>query len=72
MKQKRITKPIAVFIAGMFSEKMPQGMKFGHAGALIEGNRGLPSHKKKVLSEAGGLIAERHDQLGELMKKALG
>src|SRR3989344_8759798 len=71
IRQKKFTKPIACFIAGMFAEQMPQGMKFGHAGALIEGNRGLPSYKKKILKEAGVLVAERHDQLGELIKEAI-
>lgn len=71
IKAKRFTKPIACFIAGMFAEQMPQGMKFGHAGALIEGNRGLPSYKKKILKEAGVLIAERHDQLGEIIKDVI-
>ncbi|MBI4896384.1 MAG: succinate--CoA ligase subunit alpha [Candidatus Aenigmarchaeota archaeon] len=71
LTQKKFTKPLAVFIGGIFAEKMPQGMKFGHAGALIEGNRGLPKNKIAKLKAAGALIAERHDQLGEIIKKAL-
>ncbi|MEK6967779.1 MAG: CoA-binding protein [Nanoarchaeota archaeon] len=71
LKRKKFTKPLAVFIAGMFAEKMPQGISFGHAGALIEGSRGLPSHKIKMLREAGALIASRHDELGEIIKGAL-
>lgn len=71
VKQKKFTKPIAAFIAGLFAEQFPQGMKFGHAGALIEGDRGLPSTKKKLLRDAGVLVAERHDQLGELIKSAI-
>ena len=71
LKRKKFTKPLAVFIAGRFAEKMPQGIAFGHAGALIEGARGLPSHKIKILREAGALVADRHDELGELIKGAL-
>ena len=71
LREKRFTKPLAVFIAGSFAEKMPEGISFGHAGALIEGNRGSPTHKIKILKEAGALVASRHDELGELIKKAI-
>lgn len=71
IKMKKFTKPLAVFIAGKFAEKMPHGIPFGHAGALIEGERGLPSHKIKMLRDAGALVADRHDELGNLIKGAL-
>ncbi|MBI2147447.1 CoA-binding protein [Candidatus Woesearchaeota archaeon] len=71
VQEGRFTKPIAAFIAGRFAEQMPQGIQFGHAGALIEGTRGLPSHKIQILRQAGVLVAERHDQLGELIKEAI-
>lgn len=59
IRQGGFTKPVVAFIAGMFMERMPQGMPFGHAGAIIERGAGLPSTKKKILSEAGVHVAER-------------
>ncbi len=67
----KLTKPIAAFIGGTFAEQFPKGIKFGHAGALIEGERGLPSKKKQLLREAGVLVAEQHHELGELIKNAI-
>ncbi len=71
IKSKRFTKPIAAFIAGRFAEKMPQGIPFGHAGALIEGSKGLASHKIQILKEAGVIIADSHHELGRLIKEAI-
>lgn len=65
------TKPLAAFIAGHFAEQMPEGMSFGHAGALIQGERGRPRHKMKVLREAGAIVVENHDELGEAIKDAI-
>ncbi len=71
VKKKEFTKPIAAYIAGVFAEKLPHGTQFGHAGALIENGRGSPTQKIKALREAGVLIAETHDKLGELIKGAI-
>jgi len=71
IKDKKFTKPIAAFIAGKFTENMPHGMKFGHAGVLLEGESTTPHYKIKVLREAGVLVADRHDQIGELIKSAI-
>ena len=71
VKQKKFTKPIAAFIAGKFADALPHGMNFGHAGALIENGRGSPAQKIKTLREAGVLIAETHDKLGDLIKGAI-
>ena len=68
IKSGGYTKPLAAFIAGKFAEKMPQGMSFGHAGALIEGKRGLPQNKIAKLKAAGAVVVENHDELGEAMK----
>ncbi len=61
------SKPVVAFVAGMFMENMPQGMPFGHAGAIIEQDRGRPSAKKKILAEAGVRVAERMSDIPELL-----
>ena len=46
-----IEKPVFAFIAG--SSISISGKRFGHAGALIEGNKGTARSKKEALSRAG-------------------
>jgi len=66
------TKPLISFVAGKFTETMPEGTVFGHAGAMISGGAGKPSQKMARLREAGALVAERFDDIIPLLQKALG
>jgi citryl-CoA lyase len=68
-KQGKITKPIVAYIAGRFTERLKKGTRFGHAGAFIEGERGKPSQKIKVLEENGIKVARYHDQLVDIVKE---
>jgi succinyl-CoA synthetase alpha subunit len=71
LKNKEFTKPIAVFIGGKFAEKMPSGIQFGHAGAIIERGKGKPSEKIDKLRKAGALIATYHHEIGQVIRDAL-
>ncbi len=71
LKNKEFTKPLAVFIGGKFAEKLPSGVQFGHASAIIEHGKGLASEKIDKLRKAGALIAEQHHELGRIIKEAL-
>lgn len=65
-------KPIVAFISGKFVETYNiQNVSLGHAGAIIEGNKGTRKTKVKVLKEAGVIIAEVHHEVGKLMKESL-
>jgi succinyl-CoA synthetase alpha subunit len=72
VSQGRIHKPVVAFIGGDFTLNLPSEVQFGHAGAIIEGDRGKPDHKRKVLKEAGVKVAEDLDQIPELVKESLG
>lgn len=65
------TKPVVAFVVGEFMEELPEGMPFGHAGAIIEGGVGKPSVKKKILAEAGVHVAERLKDIPVIIKKLL-
>ncbi len=67
----KIKKPVIAFIGGEFTASLPSEVQFGHAGAIIEGSRGLPAEKRKILKEAGILVAENFDQIAELIKVTL-
>ncbi len=57
------TKPLIVYVAGKFTEEMPKGTVFGHAGAIIEDESNKPSHKMERLKEAGASIAHDYDEI---------
>lgn len=64
------TKPLVAFIAGKFTENMPS-KKYGHAGAIIRGDRGTPSGKIQVLEEAGAHVVEVHHEIGDKLEEVL-
>lgn len=64
------SKPLIAFIAGKFTEEMPS-RQYGHAGAVIRGETGKPSHKEKALREAGAHIVEVHHEIGEKLDEVL-
>jgi succinyl-CoA synthetase alpha subunit len=66
-----VRKPLVAYIAGMFTESMPRGTMFGHAGAIIEGDAGRPSAKVARLRQAGAYVAERLDDLVPLLRATL-
>ncbi|MBR0137509.1 MAG: succinate--CoA ligase subunit alpha [Erysipelotrichaceae bacterium] len=66
--QRRFSKPAAAFISGSTA---PKGKRMGHAGAIISGNAGTAEGKKKAFREAGVIVAETPDKIGEAMKEAL-
>lgn len=62
------SKPVAAFISG---SSAPAGKRMGHAGAIISGNTGTAAGKKQALRDAGVVVAETPDKIGEAMKQAL-
>ncbi|MBI5183755.1 MAG: ATP citrate lyase [Nitrospinae bacterium] len=66
-KRRRI-KLIAT-VAGTCHERLPKGMKFGHAGAK-EGQRGEGSAKNKIqaLTKAGAIVAPTFGALGKVIE----
>ena len=49
----KMTKPVAAYIAGLFS---PQGKRMGHAGAIVRGSSGTVDGKYAALKESGASI----------------
>ena len=71
VKAGKIKKPVIAFIAGEFTLNLPNDVQFGHAGAIIEGDRGLPDKKRNLLRESGVKVAENLDEIAELVKGSL-
>lgn len=70
-KAGKITKPVVAFIAGEFTLNLPSEVQFGHAGAIIEGERGRPDYKRQMLKESGVLVAENFDDIAKLLKESI-
>ena len=71
VREGGFTKPLAAFVAGKFAQQMPEGMSFGHAGAIISKGRGTPEAKMKALKEAGAITVENHHDLGNAIREVL-
>ncbi|RKO67259.1 succinate--CoA ligase subunit alpha [Desulfofundulus salinus] len=72
IQERGFTKPLIAYIAGRFTEDMPEGTVFGHAAALISGNYGRPSIKTARLREAGAYVLDNFDDLIPTLKQILG
>ena len=62
--------PIIAFMAGRFMDKMP-GMRFGHAGTIVEGKADTAAEKLERLNEAGISVAEEISQIPDLVRERL-
>lgn len=65
------SKPFISYIAGRFTEQMPEGTVFGHAGAMISGGAGRPSGKGQKLREAGAHVLDRYDDMIDALQSIL-
>lgn len=71
VKEKKSRLPIVAFMAGRFMDEMP-GMRFGHAGTIVEGKADTAAEKIARLQEAGITVAERIEDIPTLVKQHLG
>jgi succinyl-CoA synthetase alpha subunit len=62
--------PIVAFMAGRFMDEM-KGMRFGHAGTIVEGVEDTTSEKIARMEAAGISVAERIEEIPELIRKRL-
>ena len=62
--------PIVAFTAGHFAAEMP-GVRFGHAGSMVEGKADTAEEKARLMREAGIVVAEDFSQIPALVKKAI-
>ena len=62
--------PIVAFIAGHFTAEMP-GVRFGHAGSIVEGKGDTAEEKARIMREAGIIVADDFSQIPALVERAL-
>jgi succinyl-CoA synthetase alpha subunit len=62
--------PLVAFVAGRFADEMP-GVRFGHAAAIVEGERGSTRSKIAAFREAGIPVAEAFSEIATLLERVL-
>jgi succinyl-CoA synthetase alpha subunit len=62
--------PIVAFMAGRFMDEMP-GMRFGHAGTIVEGKADTTADKIERMRAAGISVAERIEEIPSLLEQRL-
>ena len=63
--------PIVAFMAGRFMDEMP-GMRFGHAGTIVEGKADTTAEKIKRMKAAGIAVAERISDIPKMLQERIG
>jgi len=66
---QNVTKPVVALIVGRAA---PEGKSLGHAGAIIQGNRGTAQSKIAALSRAGAKIATTPKEAAQIIKEIRG
>lgn len=67
VQSSHCTLPIIAFVAGQFVDQMP-GVRFGHAGAIVEGDRGSTREKIEKFHQAGIQVADKFSDIVQLVK----
>jgi succinyl-CoA synthetase alpha subunit len=63
--------PVVAFMAGRFMDEMP-GMRFGHAGTIVEGKADTTVDKIQRMKKAGITVAERIKDIPGLIAERIG
>lgn len=66
--RQSVRKPVVAFIAG---QTLPSNQRMGHAGAIIEGNKGTAAQKIETLKAAGVYIAPTVTDIGKTYAQAI-
>jgi succinyl-CoA synthetase alpha subunit len=70
VKERGTRLPIVAFMAGRFMDEMP-GMRFGHAGTIVEGKADTTSEKIARMLDAGISVAEEISDIPDIVKRRL-
>ncbi len=70
IKESGFSKPVIAFITGQFAQRFPS-VPLGHAGAIVEGNKGARRSKVEALERAGVTVVDVHHEIVEAVQKVL-
>ncbi len=66
---EHVTKPVVSMIVGRAA---PEGKSLGHAGAIVQGNKGTAQSKISRLKEAGARVARTPQEIVEIIRQIRG
>ncbi|MFH0799501.1 MAG: citrate/2-methylcitrate synthase [Pseudomonadota bacterium] len=69
LKEKKIKKPLVIWVTGTCSKMFPAGVQFGHAGAKADTALETADAKNSALKEAGAVVPNSFDDYGEAIKR---
>lgn len=69
LKDKRITKPLVVWVTGTCSAAFPSEVQFGHAGARADSKRETAEAKNQALQEAGAIVPRSFDDYDKCIRE---
>jgi succinyl-CoA synthetase alpha subunit len=67
VRSGRIRKPVAAMISGVFQERYPKGVSFGHAAAMIADDNDTATAKRHALAEAGVMVTSLLEVIPSLL-----
>ena len=70
VKSTKSRLPIVAFMAGRFMDEMP-GMRFGHAGTIVEGRADTAAEKIRRLEDAGIAVAQEIEDIPRLVQERI-
>lgn len=70
VRGKKFTKPLIVFLAGKFAEKLPKDTALGHAGAIV-GLEATMDEKINFLKNSEVIVASNFEDLPRLINKVI-
>lgn len=65
LKEKKITKPLVIWVTGTCAKAFPQEVQFGHAGAKSGSDKESADAKNSALKKAGAIVPDSFDDYGE-------
>ena len=69
LKEKKITKPLVIWVTGTCTKAFKTEVQFGHAGAKADAEMETADAKNKALKEAGAFVPESFDDYDKLINK---
>ena len=71
MDAEEVTKPVVAMIVGDFQDDYPAGASFGHLAAMVRDETDRAVVKRRMLKAAGALIAERVEDIPDLVRAGM-
>jgi len=69
LKNGSIKKPLVIWVTGTAAKILPQGLQFGHAGAMAGSEKETADAKNQALREAGAIVPDSYEDLDKKIKE---